>query len=297
MNKRKTLSLVLSLLMLVPGTAYAKESKTAPGKPANAQQVVELKKEKVQEQKKVVEDQRKLKQANSEVKSADTEVGKSKGQEHKQEAQQNKDEKKTQIDIFKASMKEKQIEMKAKRQETITLRKDVEQKTEQLSAILGDLQAGKKTLSEKDLNDLLAASGNLKADELAIKETAELSTEARETQARVKDIDFNNALASMDKVIAKYQKRLDALKQLDADLDAALQIANKATVPSPVETTTPAPVQDETQPASEETVPADTTTVTTPTETSGTQDNEQTAPTQESTTTSDTSASEEATGN
>jgi hypothetical protein len=265
MNKRKTLSLALSLLMLVPGTAYAKESKNAPGKPANSQQVVELKKEKVQE--------------------------------HKQEAQQNKDEKKAQIDIFKTAMKDKQAEMKAKRQETIGLRKEVEQKTKELAVILSDLQSGKSTLSEDMLKALLAAAENLKADEQTIKETAELSTEAKDTQAKVKGADFNNALVSMDKVIAKYQKRLDALKQLDADLDAALEIANQVTVPAPVETTTPAPVQDDTQPASGETVPADTTTVTTPTETSEAEDNDQTAPTQESTTISDTSASEEATGN
>jgi chromosome segregation ATPase len=265
MNKRKTLSLALSLLMLVPGTAYAKESKNAPGKPANSQQVVELKKEKVQE--------------------------------HKQEAQQNKDEKKAQIDIFKTAMKDKQGEMKAKRQETIGLRKEVEQKTKELAVILSDLQSGKSTLSEDMLKALLTAAENLKADEQTIKETAELSTEAKDTQAKVKGADFNNALVSMDKVIAKYQKRLDALKQLDADLDAALEIANQATVPAPVETTTPAPVKDETQPASEETVPAVTTTVTTSTETSEAEDNGQTAPTQESTTISDTSASEEATGN
>jgi hypothetical protein len=241
MNKKRILSLTLSLLLLMPGAAYAKENKNNQGKSSAEQKVVETKKatEKVE-----VKDSK-----------STAEKAKEKVQEKKQEAEQNRDEKKAQIEAFKTSMKTKHEQMKAIRQETKVLRQQIEKKTEQLSVIINDLQSGKKTLPEDLLNSLLAIAQNLKLDGEELKLTAVISTEASETQARVKGADFNNALASMDKVITKYQKRLDALKQLNADLDDALKIANLATIP--------APSQEETQPEAE--TPTDTTTSETPT--------------------------------
>jgi chromosome segregation ATPase len=212
MNNKRLLSLVLSALLMVPTAVYAKENKNVQAKPDD---------KKVVEQKKEVD-----------PKAAKPEASKN-GQEQKQEAQEKKDERKDQIDAFKTSMKAKHDQMKTLREQTIALRKDVAKNTEQLSAILADLQSGKKTISEEMLASLLASAQNLKADTEEVKETAEIGTEAKETQEKVKGADFSNALATMDKVIAKYQKRLDALKTLSADLDKALQIANLAAAPAP----------------------------------------------------------------
>lgn len=299
MNKKKVLSLVLSALLLMPGAVYAKENKDVHGKPAMEQKASEVIKattnEQVQKQGMHIEDTAKTEKL--EAPAASSEKGK--GEEHKQAAQQNRDEKRAQIEAFKTAMKSRHEEMKKLRQETIALRQTIEQKTEKLAGIISDLQSGKKTLSEDMLNSLLAAAQNLKVDEEQIKETAEISTEAKDTQARVKGADFNNALASMDKVIAKYQKRLAALKQLDVDLDEALKIAEQAVVPVPADTattTTPTSTttttQDQTQSESTTSTQTNTASSTTPdstsTQNSTTTSSDQTSPADTSTTTTST---------
>jgi ABC-type transporter Mla subunit MlaD len=61
--------------------------------------------------------------------------------------------------------------------------------------------------------------------------------------------DFNNALASLDKVIAKFQARLDALKKLNTDLDEMLATAELAAAPaspSTEDSPTPSPASSPT---------------------------------------------------
>ena len=58
------------------------------------------------------------------------------------------------------------------------------------------------------LKALLAAAENLKADEQTIKETAELSTEAKDTQTKVKGADFNNALVGIHPQLRHMPPRL-----------------------------------------------------------------------------------------
>lgn len=142
-------------------------------------------------------------------------------------------------------MKSKHELMKTLREETIALRKDIEQKTKKLSSLLADLQAGKKTLSEEMLTSLMATAQNIKIDVEELKITAEISTEAKDTQSKAIALDFNNALASMDKIIAKYQKRLDSLKALNSDLDKVLELSNLAVSPSPADSSTPTASQSE----------------------------------------------------
>jgi chromosome segregation ATPase len=228
MNKKRIVSLVLSLLVILPTTAYAKGNDY--GKMAD----------KVG---KVIENKNTTKAEDTKKDEAKTKVdnkdaAKSKGEEKKAENEQKKEDKKQQIEAFKTAMKAKHEEMKQIQAETKKVKQEVEQKKEQLSAIINDLQSGKKTLPEDQLNALLAAAQNLKVDAEEVKATAEISTEVNDTQAKVKGQDFNNALASMDKVITKLQKRLEALKQLSADLDKALEIGNLATVPAPTTDTT-----------------------------------------------------------
>lgn len=235
MNKKRIVSLVLSLLVILPTTAYAKGNDY--GKMADkVTKVIENKNTQKDESTKKTENTKKD-EANSKGQENKDEA-KSKGEEKKAENEQRRDDKKQQIEAFKTAMKAKHDQMKQIQAETKKVKQEVEQKKEQLSAIINDLLSGKKTLPEEQLNSLLAAAQNLKVDAEEVKAAAEISTEVNDTQEKVKGQDFNNALASMDKVIAKLQKRLDALKQLSADLDKALEIANLATVPAPATDTT-----------------------------------------------------------
>jgi chromosome segregation ATPase len=240
MNKKKILALTLSMMLVLPTTAFAKGNDKANENGKPAQQEVQNKK--TEEKAKtpttkaaVAAEENKNK---GEDKKQEAQENKSKGEEKKQEAQQNKDAKKEQIAQFKTAMKAKHDQMKQLREQTVALKKQVEQKKEQLSSIIADLESGKKTLSDDMLNSLLALSQNLLTDTEKVKETAEIKTDVENTEAKVKGADFNNALASMDKVIAKMQARLDALTKLNADLDAALKIANLAVVPAPTTGTT-----------------------------------------------------------
>jgi competence protein ComGC len=225
MNKKKILSLVLSILVVLPATAYAKGNNSSKGMPEKAQQVVQSAKQSDNKDKDKEKDN-----------VSDNKVA-GKGEEHKQEAMQNKADKKLQIQQFKTEMKAKHAQMVDLRTQTKALKSQVQQKREQLQAVIKDIQEGKKTLSPDMLKSLLDAAQNLKVDTQQVKATAEIANEVADTQAKVKGKDFNNALVSMDKVIARLQQRLDALKQLNADLDAALEIANKAVVPAPTTTT------------------------------------------------------------
>lgn len=215
MNGKKVISLIAAVAISFPVTAYAKGT----GKPAQNQ-------DKGNQTVQTVKGNEAAKPANAQ----------------KQEAAQKKDEKKQQIAAFKTEMRAKHEQMKEIRQDTIALRQKVEQKRAQLAAVISDIQSGKKTLTEDMLSSLLSLSQNLLTDVDKVKETAEISDEVADTQSKVDKADFNNALNSMDKVIAKLQARLDALKQLSADLDKALAIANLAAAPAPA--TAPAGSQD-----------------------------------------------------
>ncbi|MFL0246013.1 hypothetical protein [Candidatus Clostridium stratigraminis] len=225
MNKKKILSLVLSILVVLPATAYAKGNNDSKGNTGKGQQVVQSSKDKNND--KEDKDQEK----DNENKNAVN------GQEHKQEAMQNKADKKQQIEQFKTAMRAKHAQMADLRTKTKAVRSQVEQKREQLETIIEDIEKGNKTLSPDMLKSLLDTAQNLKLDVKEVKATAEINNEVADTQSKVSGKDFNNALASMDKVISKLQKRLDALKQLNNDLDAALAIANQAVAPAPASST------------------------------------------------------------
>lgn len=210
MNKKKILSLTLALVMILPTTSFAKGNDSSR-KNGNV-----------------------VKQEVQTIKNEDDskEEAKIKGEEHKQEAEKNRTEKKKQIEEFKTAMRTKHEKMNELRTQTKDLRHQVKQKRDQLSTILNDIQSGKKTLSEDMLSSLLTLSQSLQADGEQIKATAKINTEVTDTEEKVKGLDFNNALASMDKVIAKMQARFDALNKLNSDLDASLKIANLAVAPA-----------------------------------------------------------------
>lgn len=149
-----------------------------------------------------------------------------------QKNEEKKEDKKAQVDAFKAQMKIKHEAMKEIRQQLKEVRQEIEEKTVQLTKTISDIKSGDKTLPQDTLNNLLSKSEDLDLHSKEVKSTAEANSDVNDTQSKVNKKDFNNALNSMDKVIAKMQARLDALKKLNADLDGILKVVNSATVPS-----------------------------------------------------------------
>jgi chromosome segregation ATPase len=217
MNNKKLIALVISGLMLMPTIAYAKGNSHDSSNKGGQ----------------IVNSETKNSSDNKNIGSPENK----KVEEKKNEAKRL--EKKSQIEAFKTQMRAKHEIMKQIRQDTKTVKKQVETKTSQLKAIISDIQAGKRTLTEDMLTALLAKSENLKIDINELKATSNINKHLSEAQEKVNKRDFNNALSALDNVIAKLQSRLDALKKLNIDLDAALAIANGATVPTPVAGTTP----------------------------------------------------------
>lgn len=234
MNKKKVVALTIALAMLVPTVAFAKE---------DGNRNKDLNMGSVERQLTNIQDKDK-KEADKQSKESEREAVKKPREEEKQGEQKKKEEKKQQREAFKTQMKAKHEQLSSLRKETEGLRKEVGQKKDQLSAILKDVQAGNKTLSEDMLNSLMEIAKTLKTDGEQVRATGKINHEVADVQGKVKGEDFNNALASMDKVIAKMQARLDALKKLNSDLDEALKIANMATAPS----TTTSPTEGTTQP-------------------------------------------------
>lgn len=212
MKKGKLLALVLSVVLLVPTAAYAKGNSKAQEN-SKAKVVTEQKKENVKEKKNEVD---------KEVKKENN------GAEKKQANEIKRDEKKEQIAAFKEAMKAKHETMKAIKQETIEIKRQIQDKKVKLEAILNDIKEGNKEISEENLKALLEKVESFKNHTKEVKATEDVNKNVEETQDKINKKDFNNALASLDKVIAKLQARLDALKQLNADIDAALALVNTA---------------------------------------------------------------------
>lgn len=200
MNKKALISLVLSIVLLTPTVGFAK---------GNAQNATT-----------------KTKQTISEVK--------------KQINQTKKAEKKQQIADFKTEIKAKHATIQQIQQQTIEIKKQIQTKKAQLSSIISDIKTGKKTISADMLAELLSKADDIKNNIAKVKATSEMNKEVTDAQEKINKKDFNNALSSLDKVIAKFQSRLDALKKLNSAMDDALAIANNATVPTtePVTDTT-----------------------------------------------------------
>lgn len=217
MNNKKIMSLVLSVLMVLPATVYAKGNKESDNK-EKGNSIVQF-----------VDKMQKDLNSYIQHKNGNNSDSEDKNQEANKE---NKDAKKQEIEQFKTQMKAKHEQMDALRLQINDQKKQVEQKKAQLKSIVNDLLSGKKTLPDDMLQSLITTSESLKKDAEQINATAEIKNEINDTQEKVNKKDFNNALASMDKVIARLQQRLDALKQLNADLDKVLTIANNAAAPS-----------------------------------------------------------------
>ncbi|MBL4936617.1 hypothetical protein JK636_12695 [Clostridium sp. YIM B02515] len=233
MSNKKLIAVVMSALILMPTAAFAKgnpnsNSNSNAGK--GLQQIIS--KDKGQAP------------STHEDKETSKVENENKGAVQKQANEVKKDAKKQEIEAFKTQMKAKHDTMNQLRKQTISVRHQIEAKTESLTSIINDIQAGKKTLPQDMLDELLLKSQNIKSDTDSVKATSEISKEVSDTQDKVNKQDFNNALSSLDKVISRLQARLDALNKLNADLDELLAIANMAVAPAPVDSTSP--VQNQT---------------------------------------------------
>lgn len=226
MNNKKIIALTIALSMVVPTVAFAKEG----GNKNNDMNMGSIERQinNIQNKDK--------KEAEKEAKETEREAAKHAKEEENKAKEQQREDKKKQREEFKAQMKAKRDQLASLRKETEGLKSEISQKKNQLSAILGEVQAGKKTLSQDMLNSLMEIAKTLKADGEQVRATAKINHEVSDVQGKVKSEDFNNALAAMDKVIAKMQARLDALKKLNSDLDEALKIANLAVAPTTNET-------------------------------------------------------------
>lgn len=220
MKKNKIIAVVLSALLLIPSVAYAKGPKD---------------------------------KGNGGGTTVETGANKGNGKGEDKKAENEK--KKADQEAFKKQMREKHEIMKANTKKSVELRKEIGAMNEELSPILLDIVAGKKTLTEEQLAALTAQAEIVKADAAVVNEFKFISNDVKDTQEKVKGQKFDTALAAMDRVIAKQEARIKGLEKLKEDLKVLLDIAKQAQVVA-------AP-GDDTQPANPAT-PTDPTTPTQP---------------------------------
>ncbi|GFP76977.1 hypothetical protein [Clostridium fungisolvens] len=247
MKTNKVVSLIIAGLMLMPSTmVYAKgNDHQEHGKGSQAKQQITQVQNTQSNSAAVVHG----KGDSQEQDSNENNLGSNKKEEEKAK----RDNKQQDIAAFKSQIKSLHTQMAALRQQIIPLQKEVGQKKEQLQTILQQLESGEKTLPADMLNTLITESQKLIGDGTDLKATSGVTSDATESENNLKGGKFGNAVTSLNNVIAKFQARLTALKQLNSDLDAMLVIANQATTPAPeTSTTSPAPT-DSTQPTTQPT--------------------------------------------
>lgn len=241
MKTNKVVSLIIAGLMLMPSTmVYAKGNDQEHGKGSRAKHQITQ----VQTTQSNSTDVVHGKGDSQEQDSNENNLGASKKEEEKAK----RDNKQQDIATFKSQIRALHTQMTSLRRQIIPLQKEVGQKKEQLQTILQQLESGEKTLPADMLNTLITQSQKLIGDGNNLKTTSGVTSDATESQNNLKGGKFGNAVTSLNNVIAKFEARLTALKQLNSDLDAMLVIANQATIPVPeTSPTTPSPT-DSTQP-------------------------------------------------
>lgn len=208
MKNKKVIAIVLTALLLIPTTAFAKGPKEKDNGNGNGKGTkVETPKEK--------------------------DKGKSdNGDKGKKDNTGKNDDKKAEHDAFKTQLKEKLAIMKENTKKSVELKKQIEIKGEEIAAILKDIQDGKKTLTTEQMDALLAQSEIVKADVEALNNYKYIKSDVNETEENVKGKKYEGALAALDRVIAKQQGRIVVLEKLNSDLGALLDIAKQAQVPA-----------------------------------------------------------------
>jgi minor extracellular protease Epr len=148
------------------------------------------------------------------------------------EAQEKSAEKKEAVQDFRKTIKDKQAEIKELSGESSALRIDIGKKREELDAILEELVAGTKTLSDELLAHLIDEAAELKGIGDIVKSLNGINDEVVAAEDKIKEKNFDSALAALDRVTAKQQQRLEALKELNKGIDRLLEIARQAQIPA-----------------------------------------------------------------
>lgn len=226
--KKRILSIVLTAVLLIPSTVFAKGQKAAENQNQAKQQIEST----TTSEASTASEAAAEKSSNSKKAEVQTNIAQNKqniiGQQKKAENISAKNE-------FKAQIRAKHEIMKANTKKINELKKQINLKKEELAAILADIDAGKKTLSSDQLALLSQKASLVKDAADALKTSPQINSDVDSVQENVKGNKFEAALASLDKVIAKQDTRYAKLVDLNSKLDDLLAIARQAV---PVSTST-----------------------------------------------------------
>ena len=214
--KSKIIAILLTGMMLMPTVAYAKDkNETSKEKPQVHTRI----------QEKVANVEGKYKKTKDTIEKIETKINRT---TKKLETKDKVKEINAATETLKTELKAKHEIMKANTLKINELKKQIKAKKQELTSILSDIKAGKKTLSADQLELLTSKVKALKETAKALKTLPRIDSDVELTQKHIKGKNFETALASLDKVIAKQEARYAKLVELNTNIDSLLAIARQA---------------------------------------------------------------------
>ena len=214
--KSKIIAILLTGMMLMPTVAYAKDkNETSKEKPQVHTRI----------QEKVANVEGKYKKTKDTIEKIETKINRT---TKKLETKDKVKEINAATETLKTELKAKHEIMKANTLKINELKKQIKAKKQELTSILSDIKAGKKTLSADQLELLTSKIKILKETAKALKTLPRIDSDVELTQKHIKGKNFETALASLDKVIAKQEARYAKLVELNTNIDSLLAIARQA---------------------------------------------------------------------
>jgi len=226
--KSKIIAILLTGMMLMPTVAYAKDkNETSKEKPQVHTRI----------QEKVANVEGKYKKTKDTIEKIETKINRT---TKKLETKDKVKEINAATEALKTELKAKHEIMKTNTLKINELKKQIKAKKQELTSILSDIKAGKKTLSADQLELLTSKIKILKETAKALKTLPRIDSDVELTQKHIKGKNFETALASLDKVIAKQEARYAKLVELNTNIDSLLAIARQAQplVPATADTAT-----------------------------------------------------------
>ena len=226
--KSKIIAILLTGMMLMPTVAYAKDkNETSKDKPQVHTSI----------QEKIANVEGKSKKTKDTIEKIETKINRT---TKKLETKDKVKEINAATEALKTELKAKHEIMKANTLKINELKKQIKAKKQELTSILSDIKAGKKTLSADQLELLTSKVKALKETAKALKTLPRIDSDVELTQKHIKGKNFETALASLDKVIAKQEARYAKLVELNTNIDSLLVIARQAqpVVPTTADTAT-----------------------------------------------------------
>ena len=214
--KSKIIAILLTGMMLMPTVAYAKDkNETSKEKPQVHTRI----------QEKVANVEGKSKKTKDTIEKIETKINRT---TKKLETKDKVKEINAATETLKTELKAKHEIMKTNTLKINELKKQIKAKKQELTSILSDIKAGKKTLSADQLELLTSKIKILKETAKALKTLPRIDSDVELTQKHIKGKNFETALASLDKVIAKQEARYAKLVELNTNIDSLLAIARQA---------------------------------------------------------------------